>query len=77
MFEYTICNQADKEIFENQCSALEKNISNIKKGELIIDVDESQIQEYLLNGKKIKVVNSYYTNEVYVESEIDLIPYFN
>lgn len=77
MFEYTICNQVDKEIFENQCSALEKNIFNIKKGELIIDVDESQIQEYVLNGKKIKVVNSYYTNEVYIESEIDLIPYFN
>lgn len=77
MFRYTICNQADGEIFEKQCSALEKNIPNIRKSESLTDVDESQIQEYRLAGKKIKVVNSYYTNEVYVKSEIDLIPYFN
>lgn len=77
MFEYNICDQADEEIFIKQCTALENKILNLIKGKLIVDVDESKIQEYLLGGKKIKVVNSYYINEVYVKSEIDLIPYFN
>lgn len=77
MFEYNICDQADEEIFTKQCTALENKIPNLIKGKLIVDVDESKIQEYLLGGKKIKVVNSYYTNGIYVKSEIDLILYFN
>lgn len=31
MFEYAVCNQADKEIFIKQCKALEKNIPHIQK----------------------------------------------
>ncbi|MBU3193476.1 hypothetical protein KPL25_05800 [Clostridium algidicarnis] len=77
VFEYNICNQADEEIFIKQCAALENKILNLIKGKLIVDVDESKIQEYLLNDKKISVYNSYYINEVYIKSEIDLIPYFN
>lgn len=76
MYEYNICNQADEEIFLKQCAALEKNIPAIKKCELLIDVDESNIQEYELNGKKISVYNSNYTNEVYIKSEIELMQYF-
>lgn len=76
MYEYNICNQADEEIFIRQCNALENKIPNIKKDELLIDVDESKIQKYLLDGKEINVCNSNYMNEVYVKSEIDLMPYF-
>ena len=76
MYEYNICNQADEEIFIKQCTALENKIPNIKKDKLLIDVDESKIQKYLLDGKEINVCNSNYTNDVYVKSEIDLMPYF-
>lgn len=76
MFEYSICNQADEEIFIKQCNALEKNITGIIKKDLLTDVDESKIQKYLLNDKEIVVCNSYYTNEVYVKSEIELEQYF-
>ncbi|QEK11686.1 hypothetical protein FQB35_04530 [Crassaminicella thermophila] len=77
MYEYNICNHADEEIFTKQCNALEKNIPNIIKDELLTDVDDSKIQKYLLNDKVILVYNSNYENEVYVKSEIDLMPYFN
>ncbi|CAI3194929.1 hypothetical protein [Clostridium neonatale] len=77
MYEYNICNQADEEIFLKQCNALENKIPNIKKDKLLIDVDESKIQKYLLDGKEIKVYNSNYINEVFIKSEVELEQYFN
>lgn len=76
MFHYSICTVPDEEIFFKQCEALEKNIKGLKKEKLLVDVDNSKIQIYYYNGKKIKVANSYYVNELYVESEIDLEPFF-
>lgn len=76
MFEYMICNMADKEIFEKQCAALEKNIPSLKKEQRLQDVDDSEIQIYNLSGKKILVYNSYYLNEVYVKSDVDLMAFF-
>lgn len=76
MYKYSICNQADEEIFNKQCDALEKNIPNIKKGNLLIDVDESKIQEYFLNNKSISVCNSNYTNEIFIKSEVELKQFF-
>ena len=76
MIRYIICDRADKEIFSNQCNALEKNISNLVLKKKLIDVDDSTMQIYSLEGKKVIVCNSYYLNEVYIESEVDLKPYF-
>lgn len=76
MFEYNICNQADEVIFEKQCLALEKNIPNLVKGNVLIDVDGSKIQPYSLKGSKIIVYNSTYLDEVYVKSEVELEQYF-
>lgn len=77
MFEYMICNRFDKEIFEKQCIALEKNIPDIEKKDLLEDVDGSSYQTYLVQGKKVEVSNSYYLNCVYIKSEIDLEQFFN
>lgn len=77
MFEYNICDQADEEIFIKQCNALENRIPNIKKGDLLTDVDESKIQKYLLNDKQILVYNDNCIGSVYIKSEINLVPYFN
>lgn len=43
MFDYTICNAPDSDIFLRQCKALEKNIPDLKKSEILIDIDGSQI----------------------------------
>ena len=76
VFEYAICNMADKEVFEKQCAALEKNIPGLKKEKRLQDADDSEIQIYNLSGKKIRVYNSYYLNEVYVRSDVDLMAFF-
>ena len=40
MYEYGICPQADRNIFDKQCLALEKNINGLQKGSLEeVDVD--------------------------------------
>ncbi len=77
MYEYNICNVPDKDIFKRQCAALENNIPNLKKGDLLHDVDDSQTQIYHKDGKKITVHNSYYIGALYISSEIRLEPYFN
>lgn len=76
MFHYAICNVVDRDIFIKQCLALENNIPNLKKLELLRDVDDSETQIYELDGHKISVHNSYYIGAVYVDSEIELRHYF-
>ena len=75
-FDVTICSEADKVIFDKQCKALENRIPRIEKGEYVIDVDESEIQHYSLEGKDIAVFNNYFINAVYIKSQIDLLPFF-
>lgn len=77
MFEYNICNEADEDIFKKQCLALEKNIPNLVKKDLVIDVDGSKIQEYVLRGAKITAINNKYLGEVQIISEVDLEQFFN
>ena len=77
MFEYNICTKANEDIFKKQCRALEKNIPNLKKDVLLVDVDNSKTVIYLLNDKKITIHNSYYIGAVFIESEIDLEQFFN
>lgn len=77
MYEYNICNQADEEIFNKQCEALEKHIPDLKKGNLLSNIDGSKIQIYFLHSKKITVHNSFYIGAVFVQSEADIRKYFN
>ena len=77
MFEYNICAEADRNIFEKQCKVLEKYIPNISKGKLLEDVDGSETQLYLIGDKEVSVHNSFYIGAVYVESEIELESYFS
>lgn len=75
-YDYNICTNADEKIFQKQCKALEKHIPNIKKGELLEDVDGSKTQFYCKDEKKIAVKNSFYIGAVFVESEISLEQFF-
>ncbi len=76
MYHHIICTKPNKSIFVKQCRALEKNIPNIIKLELLTDVDCSQTQIYVKDGKKITVHNSYYMDCVYIDSEIELEQFF-
>lgn len=76
MFRYAVCNQSDEAIFEKQCKALEKAVPGLVKKELLHDVDDSKTQIYMLNQNRVYVHNSTYLDEVYVESDVDLLQFF-
>ena len=72
MYHYSICNVADEVIFQKQCRALEIHLPHFVKGELLEDVT----QQYFISGKIITVHNSKYIDAVYIDSEVELKPYF-
>ena len=76
MYNYTICNVSDEELFYRQCIALEKYIPDIVKEELLEDVDGSLTQLYRKDDYKISVHNSEYVGALYIESEIELEHFF-
>ncbi|MGI6361780.1 MAG: hypothetical protein ACOX05_05760 [Bacillota bacterium] len=74
-YEYVICNVFDEDIFKRQCAALERNIPALIKNDYLEDVDGSQIQSYLLNGKEVNVLNAAHYG-VEIRSQVDINPYF-
>ncbi len=76
MYEYIICNSADEEIFYRQCRALEKHIPDLQVGKFLDCLDETLIQYFQHPKGKIEVWNHADTDAVYVDSEFDLLPYF-
>ena len=76
MFEYNICNQADAELFQKQCQALEKHVFGIYAKESLEDVDGTLIQFYQHELGAIIVKNDMQVDALYVVSEFDLMPYF-
>lgn len=76
MFKYNVCNVYDEEIFNKQCLAIEKHISDLKKDNLLNDVDGTQIQIYtFIDNKHIKVINDIDFG-ISVVSDIDIKDYF-
>nr|DAZ25500.1 MAG TPA: hypothetical protein [Caudoviricetes sp.] len=76
MYKYKICNVYDKDIFDRQCVALEKNIKGIKEISYLEDVDGSQIKFYeAQNGKKLSVENNKIFGVIIV-SEFSVEEYF-
>lgn len=77
MFNYTVAKEADNTAFLNACAKIENEIKPLKKEKLLIDVDGSAIQVYYAENKKIKVLNDYEVDAVYVESDKELSNLFN
>lgn len=76
MFEYTIYTVPDEDIYKRQCRALEKHIPGLTKLYELEDADGSLISIYKKGGSEIKVSNDYQIGGVFVDSEIDLLPFF-
>ena len=72
MFSYNISKTADAEAFRKVCANIESKVRNAKKEELLIDVDGTLIQIYNIDIGRIKVVNDYEIDAVYVDSVICL-----
>lgn len=76
MFDYTICNYADRVLFEKQCRAIEQNIIPLQKDNLLEDVDGTLVQKYQHQKGSIVVKNDRQVDALYVQSDFDLRPYF-
>ena len=76
MFDYTICNCADKALFEKQCRAIEQNVPQLQKLNLLQDVDGTLIQKYRHQKGNVVVKNDRQVDALYVQSDFDLNPYF-
>jgi len=74
-YEHLIYAQADDGVFLRQCQALEENIADLVKGELIEDLDYDR-QLYNLHGAEVVVENDTMVNGVFVRSDVNLLPYF-
>ena len=72
MYSYTISNSANKDIFECACRSIQTFLKKYKKEKQLQDVDGTTIQIYRRKNRKIKVVNDFEIDAVYVDSEIDL-----
>lgn len=77
MFEYNICNQADAQLFERQCRALELNIPDLQASALLEDVDGTLTQTYHHRNGAIMVKNDMQVDALYVTSDFDLTQYFS
>lgn len=76
MFDYNICNQADSELFYEQCAAIEAHIPGIEKEAFLEDVDGTLVQKYRYMGDIIVVKNDLQVDALYVTASFDLLPYF-
>ena len=72
MFSYTVAKNADKAVFLSTCSLIQMFLKKYKKEKLLQDVDGTTIQIYRTKNGKVKVVNDYEVDAVYVDSEINL-----
>ena len=76
MFDYTICNEADRTLFFKQCKAIEKHINVLEKDALLEDVDGTLKQKYRCRDGIIVVANDAQVGALYVDSDFDLLPFF-
>jgi hypothetical protein len=72
MFSYNIAKNADQKAFNRVCSVIEANVKGIVKKPVLNDVDGTQIQIYDTHDGRIKVVNDYEVDAVYIDSDIKL-----
>ncbi|MDO4479059.1 MAG: hypothetical protein Q4B73_08510 [Lachnospiraceae bacterium] len=72
MFSYNISKNANNQAFKMVCSRIESGINEIKKEDLLVDVDGSLIQTYHTKNGEITVFNDYLVDAVYVDSELNL-----
>lgn len=77
IFDYTISPKNDIKIFKDTCDKLEESFAGILRKKLLVDVDGTTIQEFLLKQKSIVVYDDYDVGAVYVKSQVDLNELFN
>lgn len=71
-YDYTVYKENSSSVFKEACNKIEAYYPNIDKKKLLIDVDGTTIQEYIINDQAVVVYDDYEIGAVFVKSEIDL-----
>ncbi len=71
MIDYGIYSEDNENIFQETCRKIEK-IEGIVKEKLLIDVDDSLIQEYRCNENQFAVLNDTEVGAIYIRAEKDI-----
>ena len=72
MYSYNIAPMVSEQEFNKVCRTIEGAGVVKEKEKLLIDVDGTMIQIYHTNAGRIKVINDYEVDAVYVDSEVRL-----
>ena len=76
VFEYNICTCSDETLFRRQCEMIEKNVPGISHIETLEDVTGTLVQCYTHPLGQILVRNDKDIDALFVQSDFDLLPYF-
>ncbi len=76
-YDYTIYPDNSTEKFKETCKKIERKYTNAIRKDLLVDVDGTLIQRYIVDNKSIIVYDDYYIGSVFVKSEITLDELFN
>lgn len=72
MYSYTISKTISNTSFKKACAYVESFLKLYVKEPLLIDVDGSTSQTYIIAGGKITVSNDCEVDAVYIDSDVDL-----
>ena len=75
-YDYTIRKNNSPKSFKMACAAIENKYPELKKDDLLVDVDGSTIQIYGEEPKEVIVYDDYDVGAVFVKSDIDLSELF-
>ncbi len=71
-YDYTISSDNSPQIFNDTCKKIGDNYSNAIRKKMLVDVDGTTIQEFLIDGKRTIVYDDYDIGIVFVQSEVNL-----
>lgn len=72
MFIYPIHKSYSRTKFAEACNTIEMQLEGLHKEPSLEDVDCTQIQMYVYQGKKIRLLNDSFVDAVYAESTLNL-----
>ena len=75
MYRYIIDLETNRRLFDLQCKQIEEKMQGIVKEKLLEDVDGSLIQSYAAPKGIVDVYNDEQLNELYIQSEFELLAY--
>ena len=75
-YHYTVSTCADEELFFRQCNSIERHVPRVELRLKLHDVDCTRVRFYWHPLGEIVVRNDRQVDALWVESDFDLLPFF-